>query len=151
MLSAQSFKFLGITLFSGSGEASFPDSKLRSQRGSVRPSHQRLGPGVHPRVSELAGHRWQGGIGPGGWRARRWRAQAGWGGARGQGSAVLEWPLVSRSDQSALGRSGECLPSQRSRFCNRVTHPGVMGALGPEDMTVGRGLPLGPSGDAGGF
>lgn len=73
----------------------------------------------------------------------------GW--ARGRGRAVLEWPLVRRSDQSALGRSGECLPSQRSRFCNRATHPAVMGALGPEDVTVDRGLPLGPRGDAGGF
>lgn len=67
------------------------------------------------------------------------------------GGAVLEWPLVSCSDQSALGRSGECLPSQHSRFCNRATHPGVVGALGPEDMTVDRGLPLGPRGDAGGL
>lgn len=64
MLSAQSFKFLGITLCSGSGEASFPGSRLRSQRGSVRPSHQRLGPSIHPRVSELARHRWRGGVRP---------------------------------------------------------------------------------------
>lgn len=43
----------------------FPDSKLRSKRGNVHPSQQRLGPGIHPCVSELAGRRWQGGVGLG--------------------------------------------------------------------------------------
>ena len=40
-------------------------TKLRSMGGNVHPSQQRLGPGIHPCVSKLAGRRWQGGVGPG--------------------------------------------------------------------------------------